>query len=150
MTFPKVFGNLPAPPANAAAMQNTCADRDLTWGGGKWCRMSTEQAGVVPSRSVYTQHGRLVMSNVRQWRHGQKGCPGGIHKGYEHGPQDKTKTLQQNIHALLTILQWANPRSRAGGKAGWLTSARRNNARDAVQTLFGEVTPDHWCGKDTQ
>lgn len=51
--------------------------------------MSTEQAGVVPSCSVYTQRGRLVMSSVRQRRHGQKRWPGDTHKGYEHGAEEK-------------------------------------------------------------
>lgn len=59
--------------------------------------MSTEQAGVVPSCSVYTQHGRLVMSHARQWRHGQKRCPEDTHKGCEHGPEDKT--LWQSVHS---------------------------------------------------
>lgn len=83
--------------------------------------MSTEQAGVVPSCSVYIQHGRLVMRNVRQWRHGQKRCPGGMHKGYEHGPEDKTRHYDK-VYTFLTILQWVNPRSLAGGKGKhWMT-----------------------------
>ena len=94
--------------------------------------MSAEQAGVAPSCRVYTQHGRLVVSAVGQWRPGQKRCPGGTQKGYEHGPEDETRHYDK-AYTLPTILQWANV-----------------SAKDAVSPVSGEAAPGLQCGKDRQ
>jgi len=85
--------------------------------------MSAEQAGVAPSCRVYTQHGRLVVSAVGQWRPGQKRCPGGTQKGYEHGPEDETRHYDK-AYALPTILQWANVSARDTITSLWGSSPR--------------------------